>query len=71
MRGTVVRKYETEWGGAVDLDISGTNQRGEVTCPGGATVLLPSRARGGVVLPYPEAEVRDLAQRRAPRGGGG
>ena len=33
---------------AVDLDVWGENQRGEVTCPGHATVLLPSREHGPV-----------------------
>ncbi len=44
MRGRVTRVYVSEHGGAaVDLDVWGENQRGEVTTPGHATVLLPSR----------------------------
>src|SRR5439155_4362340 len=38
MQGKVTKKFETEWGGAVDLEIWGKNQRDEVTCPGHATV---------------------------------
>jgi hypothetical protein len=36
---------------AVDLEIACTNQRGQVTTPGHATILLPSRRHGPVVLP--------------------
>ncbi len=56
MRGRVTRKYLTDDGRpAVDLDVSGENQRGETTTPGHATVLLPSRDRGPVRLPDPPA----------------
>ena len=42
LRGTVARRYLAEGGRpAVDLDIACTNQRGDVTTPGRATVLLP------------------------------
>ena len=54
--GRVARKYLAEGDRpAVDLEIWGRNQRGEVTCPGQATVLLPSRDRGAVRLPDPPA----------------
>jgi hypothetical protein len=56
IRGTVARKYRAEGGRpAVDLDIACTNQRGAVTTPGHATVLLPSRQHGAVRLPDPPA----------------
>jgi acyl dehydratase len=56
LSGEVVRKYLADGDRpAVDLEIRGTNQRGQVTCPGRATVLLPSRERGAVVLPDPPA----------------
>jgi hypothetical protein len=52
----VTRRYLAEGGRpAVDLDIACTNQRGEVTTPGHATVLLPSHERGPVRLPDPPA----------------
>ena len=52
MTGTVVRKYLAEGQRpAVDLEIRGTNQRNEVTTPGHATILLPSREHGPVRLP--------------------
>ena len=54
-RGTVVRKHLVDGRPAVDLDIACTNQRGEVTTPGHATVLLPSREHGAVRLPEPPA----------------
>ena len=54
MRGRVSRKYLTETDQpAIDLDIWGENQRGEITCPGHATILLPSREHGAVRLPDP------------------
>jgi hypothetical protein len=56
LRGTVVRKYLAEGDRpAVDLDLRGENQRGEVTAPGHATILLPSREHGPVRLPDPPA----------------
>jgi acyl dehydratase len=56
VRGRVARKYLAEGGRpAVDLDLEGENQRGAVTVPGHATVLLPSREHGPVVLPDPPA----------------
>ncbi len=42
-RGRVVRKYVKDGHALVDLEIRGENQRGEVTAPGLATVVLPSR----------------------------
>ena len=54
MRGRVTRKYVAEGDRpAVDLDVWGENQRGDVTTPGHATVLLPSHAHGEVRLPDP------------------
>jgi len=38
----------------VDLELASTNQRGENTCPGTASVILPSREGGPVVLPAAE-----------------
>jgi ribosome recycling factor len=61
MRGRVVRKHLADGGRpAVDLDIWGENQRGEVTTPGHATVLLPSREHGAVQLPDPPGRASDL-----------
>ena len=45
---------------AVDLDIAATNQRGEVTTPGHATILLPSREHGAVRLPDPPGGATEL-----------
>lgn len=54
MRGRVTRRYVAEGDRpAVDLEVWGENQRGEVTCPGHATILLPSRRHGAVRLPDP------------------
>lgn len=35
------------------IEVKATNQRGEITSPGTATVMLPSREAGAVVLPAP------------------
>lgn len=52
MRGRVTDVYLAEGDRpAVDLDIWGENQRGEITTPGHATILLPSREHGAVRLP--------------------
>jgi acyl dehydratase len=54
MRGRVERKYLAAGDRpAVDVTVWGENQRGEITCPGHATVLLPSREHGPVRLPDP------------------
>ena len=37
--------------GVVEVTLASTNQRGEVTCPGDATILLPTRAGGPPALP--------------------
>jgi acyl dehydratase len=46
----------------VELKLAATNQRGEVTAPGTATVILPTRATGALILPTPPA---DMSQRGA------
>ena len=42
-RGKVTRKYVQHGQALVDIEIRAENQRGEVTAPGLATVMLPSR----------------------------
>jgi acyl dehydratase len=62
MRGHVARKYLAAGGRpAVDLEIWGENQRGETTCPGHATVLLPSQEHGPVRLPAPPGRSQSAA----------
>ena len=64
LRGRVVRKYLADGDRpAVDLELTAENQRGEVTTPGTATILLPSREHGAVRLPDPPGGARDLAGR--------
>jgi acyl dehydratase len=61
LRGTVTRRYLAEGDRpAVDLDLVAENQRGEVTTPGHATILLPSREHGAVRLPSPPGGATDL-----------
>ncbi len=63
MHGTVTRKYLAQGNRpAVDLEIWGENQRGEITCPGHATVLLPSREYGPVLLPEPPDGARNCSE---------
>ena len=42
-KGRVIRKYVHDGSPLVDLEIWAENQRGEITAPGFATVMLPSR----------------------------
>jgi hypothetical protein len=44
----------------VDLDLRADNQRGQLTTPGHATILLPSREHGPVRLPEPPGGATDL-----------
>ena len=61
LRGRVTRTYLADGDRpAVDVDLEAVNQRGEVTTPGHATILLPSRAHGPVRLPDPPGGARDL-----------
>lgn len=61
LRGTVTRRYLAEGGRpAVDLDLEAVSQRGDVTTPGHATILLPSRAHGPVRLPDPPGGAASL-----------
>ena len=63
LSGTVTRRYLADGDRpAVDLDLTVVNQRGEVTTPGHATVLLPSREHGPVRLPDPPGGATDLQQ---------
>ena len=53
----------------VDIEMRGTNQRDVVTCPGSATVALPSREHGPVVLPEPPVDLQQQAIERLERHG--
>ena len=61
LTGNIVRKYLAPGDRpAVDLELAAVNQRGVVTTPGTATILLPSREHGPVRLPDPPGGARDL-----------
>jgi acyl dehydratase len=49
-KGTVTRKYVENGVHLVDVEIWAENQRGEITAPGLATVLLPSRDPGSLIV---------------------
>lgn len=59
--GEVVDKRVEDGLHVVDIEMRGTNQRGDVTCPGTATVALPSREHGPVTLPEPPADLQAQA----------
>jgi hypothetical protein len=60
MHGRVVRKFLADDDRpAVELECRGENQRGEVTTPGHATILLPSHEHGPVRLPDPPGGARN------------
>ena len=62
--GEVTRKYlADEDRPAVDLTLRATNQRGQETTPGTATILLPSREHGAVRLPDPPGAGLESAMR--------
>ena len=56
-KGKVIKKYCDNRKYCVDIDCWCENQRGEVTVPGTATIILPSREHGPVVYPEPYARV--------------
>ncbi|XVQ08277.1 hypothetical protein ACQP1W_37815 [Spirillospora sp. CA-255316] len=59
--GEVTRRYLAEGDRpAVDLELRTRNQRGEVTSPASATILLPSREHGPVRLPGPPGRATTL-----------
>ena len=61
LHGTVTDKYLADGDRpAVELEVWAQNQRGEITTPGHATVLLPSRQHGPVTLPEPPGGSTDL-----------
>jgi acyl dehydratase len=59
--GSVSAKYVTDGRPVVELELRAVNQRGEVTTPGHATVILPSSQYGPVVLPDPPGKAKGLA----------
>jgi hypothetical protein len=53
----------------VDVELRGTSQRGEVTCPATATISLPSRETGLAVLPTAPVELERVAAKMLERSG--
>ncbi|HEX4226251.1 MAG TPA: acyl dehydratase [Pseudonocardiaceae bacterium] len=61
VEGEVTRHYLADGGRpAVDFDLRTRNQRGEITSPATATILLPSREHGPVRLPEPPGSATTL-----------
>ena len=62
LTGEVVAKRVEDGRSVVDIEMRGTNQRGDVTCPGSATIALPSRQGGReVTLPDAPEELSSVA----------
>lgn len=53
-KAKIIRKYCDNAKYCVDVECWGENQRSEVTMPGSATVILPSRENGPVIYPEPQ-----------------
>lgn len=62
LEGTVTRRHLVDGRPAVEVELAATNQRGEVTTPGRATILLPSREHGPVRLPEPPDGATDTVE---------
>lgn len=60
LHGKVTRRYLSDGRPAVELDLWCENQRGEITTPGHATILLPSREHGPIRLPEPPGKATNL-----------
>lgn len=67
MTGEVVGKRMLDGQPVVDIELRGTNQRGEVTCPATATIALPSRDSGDVTLPQAPADIQEQAEQMMTR----
>ena len=52
-KGRVTRKYEKDGLGLVECEVWVENQKGEITCPGTATVVLPRRGGPPAPIEYP------------------
>ena len=57
--GEVVDKRMEGSHHVVELKVQAVNQRGETTSPGTATVVLPSRARGAILMPAAPEDLRE------------
>jgi hypothetical protein len=63
LRGTITEKFRADGDRpAVRLELRAESQRGELTAPGHATILLPSREQGPVRLPDPPGGAKNLEQ---------
>jgi hypothetical protein len=56
------KRVDDELGPAVDIEVTGTNQRGQQNINGWATVLVASRTHGAVRLPDPPALPPELGR---------
>ncbi|MBI3744426.1 MAG: MaoC family dehydratase N-terminal domain-containing protein [Chloroflexi bacterium] len=56
VKSKVTKKYQDGPRNIVDLEVWCENQRSEIATPGKASVLLPSRTRGPVVIPTGDAK---------------
>lgn len=66
-RATVTDKFVRDGASVVRLDVVATNQFGVTSAKGTASVVLPSKERGPVVLPLKSSLVDGAATRAGPR----
>lgn len=62
IHGKVVKKYKEGPHSMVDLELWIENQRDEVTAPGQATIILPSREGGAITLPGETGQYKPAAK---------
>lgn len=62
LSGKVIAKRAENDRFYIDLEVEMTNQRGEITVEGEATIMLPSREHGPVILPEPDRDLLRQSQ---------
>ncbi|MFJ3212638.1 FAS1-like dehydratase domain-containing protein [Streptomyces flaveolus] len=67
LTGEVVGKRERDGNFLVDVELRGTNQRDEATCPATATIALPSKSGGDIRLPQVPSDIARRARQMMDR----
>lgn len=70
IEGSVIATRRTDATAEVDVEVTGTNQRGEVTCRSNATILLPTDHSGRVHVPrFEDSPIPEAVSPSSPAGG--